>query len=229
MKSKDCGELNDFHKKRNEQGIKAVKKMLKNPLSVSEAKAQNKRFKENIRKSREKNKDEFLNSRFHRIKQRKKAVLKENNDITKGEKIVYLKFKKGLTAKETDYIRKQFLKACVQLDASIFEPLINEDIYFKDLYKNRFLDSLKEKFYWTKKRGAKELNIQKGVCTICTRGEKVYEFINREKKVEFAYNIRISDANMGEIFLCNLSTGRRGVKTLEEWDKEVHNSIKTIL
>lgn len=144
-----------------------------------------------------------------------------------NEGLIKLKIKKGLTTQEINYIVEQFLKACEQLDASIFEPLIEEDAYFQDLDKYRFLASLKQQFDWAKNRGAKEIKIQNGVCTLCTRGEKVYEFISNRNQVEFAYNVQIVDGKIKDIFLCNMSTGRQGVKTLEEYENQLLRSIRT--
>ena len=54
--------------------------------------------------------------------------------------------KKRFEDQEGHKIKNRFIRSCLELDASIFEPLIKEDQYFQDLDKYRFLASLKEEF-----------------------------------------------------------------------------------
>lgn len=54
---------------------------------------------------------------------------------------------------DSAYIKETFLKACQKLDASIFEPLIDEDEYFEELDKYRFLQSMKSQFDYLKGLG----------------------------------------------------------------------------
>jgi hypothetical protein len=57
------------------------------------------------------------------------------------------------TIDQSQLIKETFLKACKNLDASIFEPLIDEDQYFEDLDKYRFLNSMKSQFDYLKSIG----------------------------------------------------------------------------
>ncbi len=43
-------------------------------------------------------------------------------------------------------IKDAFIESCLQLDASVFESLINENIFFEDKDKYRFLASLQKEF-----------------------------------------------------------------------------------
>ena len=60
-----------------------------------------------------------------------------------------IKLKLSQKAIEQNYSKEiagKFIESCLKLDASIFEPLIEEDEYFQDLDKYRFLDSMKKVF-----------------------------------------------------------------------------------
>ena len=43
-------------------------------------------------------------------------------------------------------IKEAFINSCLQLDPSIFEPYIDEDRYFQELDKYRFLQSMESTF-----------------------------------------------------------------------------------
>jgi hypothetical protein len=113
------------------------------------------------------------------------------------------------TNSESTFIKETFLKACQNLDASIFEPLIGEDEYFQEKDKYRFLHSMKEQFDYLKDLGVKKVHIVIGTCKMCYTGEKVYEFYVEPKKGKpaFAYNIQEKNGNIKDIFRCNYSDG----------------------
>lgn len=125
---------------------------------------------------------------------------------SKIEELIKLKIKEGTNS---HYIKETFLKACQNLDASIFEPLIGEDQYFEDLDKYRFLHSMKEQFDYLKGLGLKKVQLVMGTCKMCFTGERVYEFYKVPKKGRpaFAYNIQEEDGNIKDIFKCNYSDG----------------------
>lgn len=60
------------------------------------------------------------------------------------------------------FIKETFLKSCRELDPSIFEPLIDEEQYFQDLDKYRFLQSLKTAFEKIKQKGINKTIMLKG-------------------------------------------------------------------
>ncbi|MFS4418862.1 hypothetical protein [Maribacter sp. 2307ULW6-5] len=106
-------------------------------------------------------------------------------------------------------ITAKFIEACLALDASIFEPMIEENQYFEDLDKYRFLSSLKQQFDWAIKRGAKDITMKKGKCGLCVIGHSTYEFYSSQNTHEFAYIINTNKDRVEDIFLCNDSSGRR--------------------
>lgn len=89
-----------------------------------------------------------------------------------------------------------------------FEPMIEENQYFEDLDKYRFLASLKQQFDWAIARGAKNIYVSKGKCELCVRGHSAYEFYGSKKTPEFAYIINSKESMVQDIFLCNMSSGR---------------------
>lgn len=109
----------------------------------------------------------------------------------------------------SQFIKETFLKACENLDSSIFEPLIKEDQYFQELDKYRFLQSMKEQFDYLRDNGIEHVEMTIGTCKMCYTGEKVFEFyieLNKDKPV-FAYNIQVESGKIKDIFRCNFSDG----------------------
>ena len=123
--------------------------------------------------------------------------------------LIKLKTLKHTSGNQSQFIRETFLKACQNLDASIFEPLIGEDEFFEDLDKYRFLHSMKEQFDYLKGLGLKKVQLVMGTCKICFVGEKVYEFYVQPNvgNPSFAYNIQEENGKIKDIFRCNLSSG----------------------
>lgn len=134
--------------------------------------------------------------------------------------LIKLKVKaKASKGKEAEDIETYFISACQSLDASIFEPFIEEDQYFEEMDKYRFLASLKQQFDWAKKRGSTTTNVVPGRCQMCQMGASVKEFYGEKNTVEFAYAINKEEGQIVDIFLCNYSTGRaRNVKGIIQYD-----------
>jgi hypothetical protein len=140
----------------------------------------------------------------------------ENSNI---EKLIKLKIKYDTNSQ---FIKETFLNACQNLDASIFEPLIDEDQYFEELDKYRFLQSMKEQFDYLKGEGIKEVKLVMGKCEMCFVGERVHEFYVQPNigKPAFAYNIQEKNGEIKDIFRCNLSSGY-GRATRENIDPDI--------
>lgn len=59
--------------------------------------------------------------------------------------LIELKIKsKATTGEPAQKITSHFLKDCLTLDCSILEPMIDENQYFENMDKYRFLASLKQ-------------------------------------------------------------------------------------
>ena len=139
------------------------------------------------------------------------------NKIMDSE-LIKLKAKQDTSSiDQSQLIKETFLKACRNLDASIFEPLIDEDQYFEDLDKYRFLNSMKSQFDYLKSIGVKEVKLVMGTCKMCFVGDRVYEFYIEPKKGKpaFAYNIKEKDGKIKDIFKCNYSDG---------YERDAHNN-----
>lgn len=123
--------------------------------------------------------------------------------------LIRLKVKpQASTGNKAEDIESHFISACQNLDASIFEPFIEENQYFEEMDKYRFLASLKQQFDWARKRGATKTIVVPGRCQMCKMGTFVHEFYGDRNKIEFAYAINKEDGQIVDIFLCNYSTGR---------------------
>ena len=105
------------------------------------------------------------------------------------------------------FIIQKFVESCVKLDASIFEPLIQEEQYFQNVNKYLFLHSLKKEFDRVKESGLTETTYIKGKCRGCYNGELNYEFYGDSNKPEFAYIIHKEQGGIKDIFICNFSSG----------------------
>tara|TARA_R110002033_G_scaffold166104_3_gene204485 strand:+ start:870 stop:1259 length:390 start_codon:yes stop_codon:yes gene_type:complete len=122
--------------------------------------------------------------------------------------LLKLKVKKKYSSGEpAQKIISHFIKACLALDCSIIESMIDENQYFEDLDKYRFLASLKQQFDWATTRGATNIRMQKGKCEMCVVGHTTYEFYGGKPTPEFAYIINTTKKGIRDIFLCNGSSG----------------------
>ncbi len=117
--------------------------------------------------------------------------------------------KKSSVGKDAEMIKNTFIRACKQLDASIFEPLIQEEQYFQDLDKYRFLQSLKDEFDSWKEKGFTKTTTIKGSCEGCHCGDKVYQFYTNKLTPAFAYITHKGNNEIEDVFMCNLSSGMR--------------------
>lgn len=122
--------------------------------------------------------------------------------------LIKLKVKKESSFGEpANLIKEKFIQACVALDASILEPMIEEETYFDELDKYRFLQSLKDEFDACKEKGSLKTVMIKGNCESCHCGDEVYQFYTKNLTPAFAYMIDESNNEIENIFMCNLSTG----------------------
>lgn len=123
--------------------------------------------------------------------------------------LIKLKIKKRTSIKSAELIKKTFINACKLLDTSSLEPLIEDESNFEKMDKHLFIQDMKERFEHVKSKGIKEVKVVIGICELCFKNDKVYEFYadpNVGKPV-FAYNIKERNGIVDEIFLCNFSNG----------------------
>jgi hypothetical protein len=119
-----------------------------------------------------------------------------------------------LTSKGTlsDDVKSKFIESCQKLDASIFEPFIDEDQHFQNLDKYRFLQSLKDEFDRVKGMGVKSTILIEGICEKCYKGHKTFQFYGKNVIPEFSYIIHKKDGDVSDILMCNSSSGALVVK-----------------
>ena len=125
--------------------------------------------------------------------------------------VINLKVKQNHTAKnQNDVLTNAFIESCKALDPSIFEPYINENIYFEELDKYRFLQSLKDVFSIAKQEGNTNISfLKEGYCRLCNCEQANYEFYNKEGLFLFAYFIEKKENITTDIYACRLSSGKR--------------------
>jgi len=113
---------------------------------------------------------------------------------------------KASKGQKSRLIKETFLMSCKELDASIFEPLIDEEQYFQDLDKYRFLQSLKTAFEKVKAKEINQTIMLKGTCDLCHIGHTTYQFYsNNLERPEFTYLILEEKNTIKDIFVCNSS------------------------
>lgn len=118
--------------------------------------------------------------------------------------LIKLKWKQEVTSRtDLDKIKTTFIKSCEKLDASIFEPLIDEDQYFQDLDKYRFLQSLKDEFDTCKRKGFTKTVMIESTCNGCHLGHKAYQFHTDSMIPAFAYIIHEEKDKIIDVFMCN--------------------------
>lgn len=130
------------------------------------------------------------------------------------EELVHLKTKNSFQKKEnlnrSEEIIHAFKNACLHLDASLFEPYMQEDDCFEDLDKYRFLASLKSVFEGIKQRTKDVLEVTMGdsVCQGCSYGKPIVIFDccsnNGNRLVgSFGYLIDMEGGILKDIYQCN--------------------------
>ena len=123
------------------------------------------------------------------------------------QEVIKLKIKKTKKTESIDnLVIEKFIESCLRLDASIFEPLIEEDQYFEEMDKYRFLDSLKINFDKLINLGITETVLKIDKCRGCTNGHKTHEFHAKEE-MKFSYIIYLENGKLLDIYQCNLSNG----------------------
>ena len=108
---------------------------------------------------------------------------------------------------EAKLIINSFVESCLKLDTTIIEPLLNEDQYFEEKDKYRFLAFLKKQFQAARAKGLEGTILKHGRCGMCLMGHSTYEFFGTNGKIRFAYIIEQKDGKVKDIYNCNASSG----------------------
>lgn len=133
-----------------------------------------------------------------------------------------IKLKLSQKAIEQNYSKEiagKFIESCLKLDASIFEPLIEEDEYFQDLDKYRFLDSMKKVFQPFKRKDKGDVTLKKGQCKGCFKGHQTHDFFFKNR-FAFSYILYYKGNALYDIFICNSGTNNKLYEALQELLKE---------
>ena len=104
-----------------------------------------------------------------------------------------------------------FIASCKALDASIFEPFMEEDNVFEDKNKYLFLASLKTLFdrYKSIEHLCSDVYLQDGICSGCQFGKtvKLFSVVLSGRKIfkdQFAYVIEKKNGILIDIYRCKL-------------------------
>ena len=108
-------------------------------------------------------------------------------------------------------IIEAFLKSCKALDASVFEPFMEEDNVFEDKNKYLFLAGLKTLFdrYKSIEHLCSDVYLHDGTCAGCQYGKavKLFSVVLSGRKIfkdQFAYVIEKEDGILKDIYRCSL-------------------------
>ena len=118
-----------------------------------------------------------------------------------------------INAKEitTDILQQKFIEAVLELDATIVEPFIPEDIQFRDFDKHKLVEYLHRLFRIIKHKHPEDYRVEKSnlLCGICKykkplAGFEVYTGVELKPYYRFAFYIE-TDAfgNTTEIIACH--------------------------
>ncbi|WP_036153886.1 hypothetical protein [Maribacter forsetii] len=108
---------------------------------------------------------------------------------------------------EARTIINSFINACVKLDTTVIEKLLNEDQYFEEKDKWSFLAFLKGQFDFAKEKGFDKTILKYGRCGMCVSGHSTYEFFGDDGNIRFAYIIEKENDKIKDIYNCNASSG----------------------
>lgn len=121
------------------------------------------------------------------------------------------KFQKEAQSKQSEKIVEAFIESCVALDASIFEPFMEESNIFENKNKYLFLASMKTLFDYYKDKKALSIDVtaDDGICKGCKYGKAIKAFSVKGWgrtifSDQFAYIIEIENGILKDIFRCNL-------------------------
>jgi len=122
--------------------------------------------------------------------------------------LIKLKVKaKASKGTEANLIINSFIEACTKLDTNLIEPLLNEEQYFEEKNKWKFLAFLKGQFAAAKGKGCDRTILGRGKCEMCVIGHDTYEFFGADRKIRFSYIIEEKDGEIKDIYNCNASSG----------------------
>lgn len=124
------------------------------------------------------------------------------------EQLIKLKVKQGSSeGEQANRIIDSFIQSCIHLDTSVLSTMIEEDQFFDDLDKYRFLAFLRAQFDSAKAHGLERMIVKHGRCELCVMGHQTYEFYGTKSTPRFAYVIEIANGEVKNIFNCNASSG----------------------
>ncbi len=94
---------------------------------------------------------------------------------TQDQKILHKEIAKGLS---DDLLHQKFIEAAFELDASIVEPYIPEEMQLQDLDKYRFLADLKDRFERIRQQHPEgwQVKLADYICRFCNRGKPLAAF-----------------------------------------------------
>ena len=113
------------------------------------------------------------------------------------------------TNDESKMIIDRFFDACMHLDASIFEPFMDEESIFEKQGKYEFLTSLKALFESKKIPFGENFIVtrQQSKCTDCSNGKyvehfKIYDKLGKSGMNEFGFLIETNAGILIDIYQC---------------------------
>ena len=119
-------------------------------------------------------------------------------------------FQEIAQADHSQHIIDAFVESCKALDASIFEPYMDEENVFEDKNKYLFLASMKELFDTFKNKKAVSIHVkaEDGACKGCQFGKYIKMFTVRGFgrmlfTYQFAYRIEVKKGVLLDIYRCN--------------------------
>ena len=112
-------------------------------------------------------------------------------------------------------IIEKFKESCLKLDASIFEPFMEDDTIFEDKEKYVFLADMKKIFDLSRLKAGRKFDVRMSYekCLGCSAGQPVHRFDVYKNDVmidDFGFLMSLENRTLKDIYQCSLYREREG-------------------
>jgi len=118
----------------------------------------------------------------------KKAKQHTISDLTSGYKPNYI---------------NQIWIAIMEMNSFALMQLLDENINYEDIGKEKFIAKLNDTFNEYRSKGDSELLLDLNTCNSCNKGEPVCKFMGNVSRRSFSLFFEFTNGNITDIYHCN--------------------------
>lgn len=107
-----------------------------------------------------------------------------------------------VSGKEPDYINQIWI-AIMEMNPFALTQLLDENINYEDMGKEKFIAKLNDTFNEYRSKGDSELLLDLDTCNSCNKGEPVCKFIGNNSRQKFSLFFEIKKCKIIDIYHCN--------------------------